>query len=153
MPIIPTGQFKQSLDSFYVTDSPLSITNIAEMAMFYIKLTSLSDFSLEDVPISLTGQFKQSLDNFYVTDSPLSVTNIAEMFYIKLTSLSDFSLEDGPISPTGQFKQSLDSFYVTDSPLSVTNIAEMQCFIYENCPVLVIFPYRKWQLVQLVSLN
>ena len=30
-----TGEFKQSLDSFYVTDSPLSVTNIAEMAMFY----------------------------------------------------------------------------------------------------------------------
>ena len=33
----PTGQFKQSLDSFYVTDSPLSVTNIAQMAMFYLK--------------------------------------------------------------------------------------------------------------------
>ena len=57
----------------------LSVTNTAEMAMFYIKLTSLSDFSLEDGPISPTGQFKQSLDSFYVTDTPLSVTNIAEM--------------------------------------------------------------------------
>ena len=47
--------------------------------MFYIKLTSLIDFSLEDGPISPIGQFKQSLDSFYVTDSPLSVTNIAEM--------------------------------------------------------------------------
>ena len=63
----------------YVTDSPLSVTNIAEMAMFYIKLTSLTDFPLEEGPISPTGQFKQSLDGFYVTDSPLSVTNIAEM--------------------------------------------------------------------------
>ena len=80
-PINPTGHFKQSLDSFYVTDSPLSVTNIAEMAMFHIKLTSLDDFPLEDRP---TGQFKQSLDSFYVTDSPLSVTNIAQMamFYI-----------------------------------------------------------------------
>ena len=43
-PICPTGQFKQSLDSFYVTNSPLSVTNISEMAMFYIKLTSLNDF-------------------------------------------------------------------------------------------------------------
>ena len=51
----PIGQFKQSLDSFYVIDSPLSVTNIAEMAMFYIKLTSLNDFPLEEVP---TGQFK-----------------------------------------------------------------------------------------------
>ena len=47
--------------------------------MFYIKLTSLSDFSLEDGPISPTGQFKQSRDSFYVTDSPLRVTNIAQM--------------------------------------------------------------------------
>ena len=40
-PISPNGQFKRNLDSFYVTDSPLSVTNIA---MFYIKLTSLNDF-------------------------------------------------------------------------------------------------------------
>ena len=49
------------------------------MAMFYIKLTSLNDFRIEEVPVSPTGQFKQSLDSFYVTDSPLSVTNIAQM--------------------------------------------------------------------------
>ena len=35
-PISPTCQFKQSLDSFYVTDSLLSVTNIAQMAMFYL---------------------------------------------------------------------------------------------------------------------
>ena len=40
------------------------------MAMFYIKLTSLNDFPIEEVPVSPTGQFKQSLDSFYVTDSP-----------------------------------------------------------------------------------
>ena len=34
--VTQTGQFKQSLDSFYVTDSPLSVTNIAEMALFYL---------------------------------------------------------------------------------------------------------------------
>ena len=53
--------------------------------MFDIKLTSLSDFSLKDGPISPTGQFKQSLDSFYVTGSPLSVTNKVKMamFYIK----------------------------------------------------------------------
>ena len=52
--------------------------------MFYIKLTSLNDFPLEEGPISTTGQFKQSFDSFYVTDSPLSVTKIAEMtmFYL-----------------------------------------------------------------------
>ena len=44
MPDSPTGQFKQRIDSFYVTDSPLSVTNIAEMAMFYIKMTILNDF-------------------------------------------------------------------------------------------------------------
>ena len=53
--VSPTGQFKKTLDSFYVTDSPLSVTSIAEMAMFYIKLTSLTDFPLEEVP---TGRFK-----------------------------------------------------------------------------------------------
>ena len=52
--------------------------------MFYIKLTSLSNFSLEEGPIIKIGQFKQSLDSFYVTDSPLSITNIAQtrMFYL-----------------------------------------------------------------------
>ena len=40
------------------------------MAMFYKKLTNLSDFSLEEGPVSRTGQFKQSLDSFYVTESP-----------------------------------------------------------------------------------
>ena len=82
-PISLTGQFKQSLDSFYLTDSLLSVTNIAKMAMFSIKLTSLNDFPLEEGPICLT-QFKQSIDSFYVTNSPLSGTNIAEMamFYI-----------------------------------------------------------------------
>ena len=53
----PPGQFKQSLDSLYVTDSPLRVTNIAEMAMFSIELTSLNDFPLEEGPISPTGQF------------------------------------------------------------------------------------------------
>ena len=60
--------------------------------MFYIKLTSLNVFPLEEGPISPTGQFKQSLDSFYVTDSPLSVTNIPQMA-IKQTSLNDFPLE------------------------------------------------------------
>ena len=36
IPFSPTGQFKQSLDSFYVTDSHLSVTNISQMAMFYL---------------------------------------------------------------------------------------------------------------------
>ena len=33
-PVSQTGQFKQSLDSLYVTDSPLSVTIIAEMPIF-----------------------------------------------------------------------------------------------------------------------
>ena len=78
-PISSTGQFKQSFVSFYVTDSPLSVTNIAEMAMFYIKMTSFRDFPLVEGLISPTGQFKQCFDSFYVTDSPLSATNIAQM--------------------------------------------------------------------------
>ena len=39
--------------------------------MFFTKLTSLSDFLLEERPISPTSQFKQSLDSYYVTDSIL----------------------------------------------------------------------------------
>ena len=49
------------------------------MAMFYLNWPVLTDFPLEEGPISPNGQFKQSLDSFYVTDSPLSVTSIAEM--------------------------------------------------------------------------
>ena len=57
-----------------------------------IKLTSLNDFPLEEVPVSPTGQFKQSLDSFYVTNSPLSVTNNAHigMFYLNLPVLLIF---------------------------------------------------------------
>ena len=49
------------------------------MEIFYINLTSLNDYPLEEGPTSPTGQFKQSFDSFYITDSHLSVTNIAEM--------------------------------------------------------------------------
>ena len=71
--------------------------------MFYMKLISLNDFSLEEGPISPTAQFKQSLDSFYVRDGPLSVTNIAQMamFYIKMTILNDFPLDDEPVSRIG----------------------------------------------------
>ena len=61
-PVSQTGELEQSLGSFCVTDSPLSVTNIAEMALFYLKLTSLNDFPLEEGPVSQTGVFKQSLD-------------------------------------------------------------------------------------------
>ena len=33
-PVSQTSEFKQCFDSFYVTDSPLSVTNIAEMELF-----------------------------------------------------------------------------------------------------------------------
>ena len=36
-PTSPNGQFKQSLDSFYDRDSPLSVTNIADMATGQLK--------------------------------------------------------------------------------------------------------------------
>ena len=48
-PVSQTGEFKQSLDSFYVTDSPLSVTNIAEMAMFYLNWPVLMIFPYREV--------------------------------------------------------------------------------------------------------
>ena len=78
-PVSQTGEFKQSLDSFYVTDSPLSVTNIAEMAMFYSNWPPFMNFPLHEGPVSQTSEFKQCFDSFYDTDSPLSVTNIAKM--------------------------------------------------------------------------
>ena len=36
-PISLTGQIKESFDSLYVTDSPLSVTNIAQMPIFDYK--------------------------------------------------------------------------------------------------------------------
>ena len=46
-PVRQTSQickFKQCFDSFYVTDSPLSVTNIAEMALFYLNWPVLMIF-------------------------------------------------------------------------------------------------------------
>ena len=43
-PVSRTGQFKQSIDSFYVTDSPLSVINIVQMAMFYLNSPVLQNF-------------------------------------------------------------------------------------------------------------
>ena len=75
-PVSQMGEFNQSLDIFYVTDSPLSVTNIA---MFYSNWPAFMNFPLDERPVSQTSEFKQCFDSFYVTDSPLSVTNIAEM--------------------------------------------------------------------------
>ena len=49
-----TGEFKQSLDSFYDTDSPLSVTNIAEMALFYLNWPVLMIFSLQEGPVMVS---------------------------------------------------------------------------------------------------
>ena len=35
-PVSQTCEFKQIRDCFYDTDSPLSVTNIVEMALFYL---------------------------------------------------------------------------------------------------------------------
>ena len=43
-PVSQTAEFKQNLDSFYDTDSPLSVTNIAEMALFYFNWPVLMIF-------------------------------------------------------------------------------------------------------------
>ena len=51
-PVSPNCQFKYSLDSFYVTDSPLSVTN---MAMFYLNWPVLMIF------LYMEGQLVQLL--------------------------------------------------------------------------------------------
>ena len=53
-PVSQTGEFKQSLDSFYVTYSPLSLTNIAEMAMFNSNWPAFMNFPLDEGPVSQT---------------------------------------------------------------------------------------------------
>ena len=90
------------LDSFYDTDSPLCVTNKAEMAMFYLNWPVLMIFRLQEGPVSQTGEFKRSFDSFYVTDSPLSVTNIAEMamFY---SNWPAFMIDEGPVSQPSAF--------------------------------------------------
>ena len=99
LPVSQTGEFKQSLESFYVTDSSLSVTNVAEMAMFYSNWPVLMIFPLDEWPVSQTSEFKQSLDSFYVTDSPLSVTNIPEMamFYLNWPVLMIFPYRKGEL--------------------------------------------------------
>ena len=69
-PVSQTGEFKQSLDSFYDTDSLLCFTNIAEMALFYSNWPACMNFPLDEGPVCQTSEFKQCFDSFYVTDSP-----------------------------------------------------------------------------------
>ena len=63
-PVSQTIEFKQCFDSFYVTDSPLSVTNIAEMALFYLNWPVLMILPLEEGPVSQTCEFKQIRDVF-----------------------------------------------------------------------------------------
>ena len=60
------------------------VTNIAEMALFYLNWPVLMILPLEEGPVSQTCEFKQIHECFYDTDSPLRVTNIREMamFYL-----------------------------------------------------------------------
>ena len=62
-PVSQTSEFKQSLDIFYVTDSPLSVTNIAEVALFYSNWPSFVNFPLDEAPVSQTIEFKQCFDS------------------------------------------------------------------------------------------
>ena len=54
-PVSQTWGFKQILDSFYYTDSPLSVTNIAEMAMFYSNWPAFMNFPRDEVTVSQTS--------------------------------------------------------------------------------------------------
>ena len=51
-PVCQICEFKLIRDCFYVTDSPLSVINIAEMAMFYLNWPVLMIFSLQEGPVS-----------------------------------------------------------------------------------------------------
>ena len=53
-PVSQTCEFKQILDCFYDTDSPLCVTNIAEMAMFYSNWPAFMNFPLDEGPVSQT---------------------------------------------------------------------------------------------------
>ena len=91
-PVSPTVEFKQILDSFYDTGSPLCVTNIEKMALFYLNWPVLMILPLEEGPVNEVGELKQILDSFNVTNSPLSVTNIGEMtmFYLSWPVLMIF---------------------------------------------------------------
>ena len=45
-PVSPTGQLNRSLDSFYVTDSPLSVTNVAQMADSLLSVTNIAEMAM-----------------------------------------------------------------------------------------------------------
>ena len=62
-PVSQTCEFKQIRDCFYYTDSPLSVTNIAEMALFYSNWPDFINFPLDELPVSQTIEFKQCFDS------------------------------------------------------------------------------------------
>ena len=74
-PVSQTGEFKQRLDSFYVTDSPLSVTHIAEMALFYLNWPVLMIFPYRE------GQLVRLVSlNKYLTVSMIQI-----VLYVLLT--------------------------------------------------------------------
>ena len=64
-PVSQTGEFKQSLDTFYVTDSALSVTNIAEL----VRLSKVLTVSVRDSTLSITNIAELVSLNKVLTDS------------------------------------------------------------------------------------
>ena len=62
-PVSQICEFKLIRDCFYDTDSPLSVTNIAEIALFYLIWPVLMIFPLEEGTVSQTSEFKQCFDS------------------------------------------------------------------------------------------
>ena len=73
--VCPTGEFKQSLYSFYVTDSALNDTNIGRNCNVIIKMTSFNDFPLQECQLVQLV----SLNKF------LTVSMIQIVLYVLLT--------------------------------------------------------------------
>ena len=74
-PVCPNGRFKESLDSFYITNSPLSVTNIAEMALFYLNWPILMIFPYR----------KGKLVQMVSLNKVLTVSIIQIVLYVLLT--------------------------------------------------------------------
>ena len=47
---------------FYDNDSSLSVTNIAEIALFYSNWPAFKNFPLDEMPVSQTSVFNQCFD-------------------------------------------------------------------------------------------
>ena len=74
-PVSQICEFKQIRDCFYDTDSPLSVTNIAEMAMFYLNWPVLMISPYRE------GQFVQLVS----LNKLLRVSIIQIVLYVLLT--------------------------------------------------------------------